>query len=354
MRRILVVAVLVVTSACSGAVLGGISTTSPRLETSTTSIPATTTTTTQPGPMGSSLVKYDLDTFVPVPGLKPIPMGSNSWTISSEDGDWMAIFEYVGDTLSTMTGVSVAYWVVTGTYDGLRHSARVVGDGTLYLYDDRSGGVSSLDLNSGELDELGGWPTRLVFWDELHTLPDGRVIGLGSKELGLAGVPDYSVFWLDPGSGQSGEIEIGVIERTNFETGIFEGQYEIPESDWPAVVWAEDRLYLVHADGPDVTAVDLETGEVAHRPIETMSWLDRLLAFWVPTASAKGAVARDLQQCGAVARRSILVHQRQSHRCGREGRRSGGRGHTSRPDRGRQRGLAGRCPARSSSPVHPR
>lgn len=289
MRRVLVVAMLLVATACSDVVLGEVATTSSTVApTATTSIPATTTTTIRPIPVGGHLVKYDLQTLRPIDGLEPIPMSMNSWNISSEDGEWMVILEHVGNTISEMVAVDVADWEVAGVYKGLRHSARVVDDGTLYLYDDVSGELYSLDLRTGGREVVGEWPARLWLWDDLHALPDGRVVGLGSKEARGPGPARYSVLSFDPVSGETGEIEIGAIERFDPATGIFDGNYEIPERDFPGVVWGKGRLLIVHAEGHEVTVVDFDTGEVVKPPIETTTWLDRLLAFWMPTAAAKG------------------------------------------------------------------
>ena len=130
MRRVLVVVVLLVAVvACSNVVLGGVgtTTTTSTIRTTTTSAIETTTSTTRPSPIGGYLVKYDLAILNPIPGLEPIPMGMNSWTIQSEDGEWMVILEYAGNTLSEISAVDVTTWEVT-EFEGMRHSAQVVHD----------------------------------------------------------------------------------------------------------------------------------------------------------------------------------------------------------------------------------
>lgn len=282
-------AVLVAVVSCSNVVLGEVSTTttSTAQPSTTSTIPAITTT-SRPRSVGGYLVKYDVESLRPVADLEPIPMGINSWTISSEDGDWMLILEYVANTVGKMVAVDVSNWEVAGIHNGLRHSARLIDDAMLYMYDDKSGEVSSLDFRSGRRTHLGDWPTGLWMWDELQVSSDGRLLALGTKAARSPGPAPYSLLWLDPGTGETGEIEIGPIERTDAETGVFDGDYEIPETDIPQVAWGSDRLFIAHADGPEVKVVDLETGEVATHLMDSTAWLDRLLAFLVPTASAKG------------------------------------------------------------------
>jgi hypothetical protein len=292
MRRVLVVVVLLVAVvACSNVVLGGVgttTTTSTIRSTTTSTTIVTTTSTTRPSPIGGYLVKYDLETLNPIPGLEPIPMGMNSWSIQSEDGEWMVILEYAGETLSEISAVDVTTWEVTSEFEGIRHSAHVVNRDTFYMYDHVSGAVSALDLHKGRLTDLGSWPAGFHMWGDLHVLPDGRLVGMGTNEIGGASPARYSALWLDHVSGESGEIEIGAIERVNPETGVFDGTYQIPEHDTPGVAWGESSLFIVHADGPEVTVVDLETGEVVIHELAATSWFDRLLAFWVLTATAKG------------------------------------------------------------------
>lgn len=288
MRRFGIVAVLVAVVSCSNVVLGEVSTTTSTSQPiTTTTIPANTTTTIRPRPVGGHLVKLDLESLNPVADLEPIPMGVNSWTLTSEDGEWMLILEYVGETLREMISVDVTEWEVTGTFAGFRHSARVFDDDHLYMYDHVSGGISSLDLRNGQHTRLGEWPTGVWMWDELHVLPGGRLSGLASDGSG-PGPAEYRLMWFDLASGDSGEIGVGPIERLDTETGVFDGDYQIPQSDSPGVVWGDDRVFIVHADVPEVTVVDLVSGEVLVHAIDLTTWFDRLLAFWLPTAVAKG------------------------------------------------------------------
>lgn len=39
---------------------------------------------------------------------------------------------------------------------------------------------------------------------------------------------------------------------------------------------------------PEVIEIDLTTGSAVTHPIDTTSWLDRVLAYWMPVADAKG------------------------------------------------------------------
>jgi len=49
-----------------------------------------------------------------------------------------------------------------------------------------------------------------------------------------------------------------------------------------------DHVLVIHADPLQVREIDLDTGTTTTHDINTTTWLDRLLAFWVTSAQAKG------------------------------------------------------------------
>lgn len=276
----MVVAALAV-AACSGGLANETTTTSTTTGQPTTTV-LPTTTSTRGRAIGGQLVKLELPRFEPVRGLDPIPFGLNSWSMISEDGEWVVILDW-----AEVTPIEVGTWTPTGTFDVSRHSARAVHDDRLYMYDEVSGRLLTMDLTTGHESTLGRWRTGLSIWDELHVMSGERIAALGAS-LSQEEEADYSLFWLDTVSGDTGEIPIGPIARINVETGIFDGGYEIPEYDDPGVVWGEDRLYIAHAVGPEVTVVDLDNGDVLAHSLEASSWWDRFLAYWAPAAVAKG------------------------------------------------------------------
>lgn len=289
MRRVVVaLAVLALTGSCTTASTVETTPTSTTALTSTTTPEATsitgvstTTTSSRPRLLGGELIKLDLESLRPVPGLDPIPVSMNSSHIVSDDGEWIVIFDW-----ADVTPIDVTSWKPTGTFQVPWHAARVIRGDTLYLYNNVTGRVHAVDLETGESTMVGEWPPELGIWDELHIVGRGRIAALG--EMVEEGETDFSVFVLDPVSGETMEISIDPIQRIDRETGIFDGEWQIPETDTPGLVWDEDRLLIAHADGPDVTAIDLDTGEVEVHSFADTSWWDRLVANWIPPASAKG------------------------------------------------------------------
>jgi hypothetical protein len=229
-----------------------------------------------------------MDSLEPVPALQPVPITANSWNVISEDGSRLINLQWKGeDTLTGITSIDVDRWEVMGTFEPLQYSALTIHHGHLYTYDRANGQVLSMDLDTGEVTTMGEWPRALWLWDDLHVLSDGAITALGTdSSRGLQG--EHSVFILHPETGETAEVPIGPIERINPETGIFDGDYEIPDFDSPGVVWGDDQLYIAHAEGPGVTVVDLHSNDVVTHNLEVTSWLDRLLAFWMPSAAAKG------------------------------------------------------------------
>lgn len=282
MRSVSAIVVTMALISCSTGLAEETTTTSSTTSSTTTTV-QTTSTAAAPLPIAGQLVKLDWDTLEPVPGLDPIPFGSDLSSVVSDDGDWI-----VHVNGNEVTPIEVDPWSSTGTFDISWHSARTIHGDLLYTYDGVSGVVRAVDLNTGEESMLGKWRTDLWMWDELHVMSSGLIVGLGGRQADDEVGTNHWVFWLDLVSGESGDIEVGQIERVEAETGVFDGDYEIEERDTPGVAWGNDRLYIAHADGPDVTVVDLATGELESHHLELSSWLDRLLAFWMPAATAKG------------------------------------------------------------------
>lgn len=289
MKWVIAVLAVLTFSACAPGEAAEGSITSSTEPARSTTVPPTTTTTTLGRAVGGQLVKLDLETLEPVPELDPIEMPFNSWSLMSGDGTRMVIFEYVGDLLEGVTSVDVESWEEVGPFEPVTHSARIIHEETLYMYDRVSGEILGMDLDTGDHTTLGEWPIGFSMWDDLHVTPGGLLAGLGTESADdVEGDDQYSVVLLDPVSRETAEIAVGTIERIALETGVFDGEYEIPEFDIPGVVWGGERLFVVHADGPEILVVNLETGTVENHVIDKTSWLDRALAFWIPSAAAKG------------------------------------------------------------------
>lgn len=284
MRRVIAFLALLALAACSTPGANSTTTTSTHPAVTTTTIPRAATASTHGRTIGGQLVKLDLETLAPVPGLEPIPVFTGSSNAVSNDGEWAVNFDW-----ATVTPIDVARWRATGTFELFRRSTHLIGDDRLYVYDERSGQILSMDLRTGERWELGEWRSGLWLQDQLQVMSDGLIVGHGSLPPSDGGAQASQwVHWLDPDNGESGEIELGLVERIDEETGVFEGDYQIPQFDTPGVVWGDDRLYFAHADPLEVTVVDPRTGEVVTHDLEAKSWFNRLIESWMPAAAAKG------------------------------------------------------------------
>jgi hypothetical protein len=287
---------VVVVAACAPNEVASTTTTAP-IETTTTTRSTTTTTagvtTTTAPPPGGFLVRLDMDTLQPAAGLEPIPMAADSWNFLSGDGSVLVNVDCDQNLCDLAKAIHVDSWQSWGPVDVGWHAARAADGSTFYGYDDRAGstgrGLFSVGFKNGEELQLAEWKHSLYFWDELHVLPGGLIAGLGTAPAEVVDdVTQYSVYVYDPASGEEVVIPVGPLERADQHSGVFDGEYEIPVFDSPGVAWGEDRLYIVHAEDLEVTEVDLATGSVQIHQVDVSTWLDRLLGFWMPTASAKG------------------------------------------------------------------
>lgn len=288
MSRLFVV-MLLLTVACSTGAANQITTTTTE-SVSTTTTPAQTSTST-PAPVSAAghLVKLDPLTLEPVPDLDPIPMGADSWNMLSTDGSMLVNFEWDAQArINYGRTFDVDEWKQVGEFEVGPHSGRVVHEATLYAYDHENGRLLARDVGTGHESTLGDWPSGLWLWDDLHVLSEYRVAALGTGPTDSSEQAEYSVFVYEPVSRVTREFPVGAIERINERSRVFDGDYEIPEVDSPGVAWDDDRVFIVHADGPEVVEIDIQTGAIETHTIEVTSLWDRLWAFWMPAASAKG------------------------------------------------------------------
>lgn len=250
-----------------------------------TAVPAVTTTTEAPFTIGGEFVRIDPVTLERIPGLAPIPFASDSWNISSGDGSYIINFEW-DDATETSIGraLDVAAWRYVSEFVAEPDSQRGVISGDIYYsYIYPSGELSATDLRTGSSEVLAKWPEGDSWlWQSLRVS--------GSLVQGLVGDSEgeYTLFVHDTSSGGSAQYELGPLEVINERSGVFDGDVEMPEVDSPAVLWTDDSVLIAHFDGPTITEVRLSTGEVLTHAIDTTTWLDRLLAFWMPSANAKG------------------------------------------------------------------
>jgi len=285
----LLVAGFVLVSACSAEVSAPPATTAPTTITSTTS-PASASTSTSGPPAYGNLIKLDPFTLELMPGLEPIPVPYDSWNLlTSPDGSTVVNFEWdeEANNITHIRVIDVESWKETGTFELGPISGEVMGEGKLYAYRQHDGKLLAIDLDTGHASVLSDWSPKHWLGEGLVVLPEERIAGIAAEPVGAEVELEHSVFVVDLRNETTTEHPMA-LERVTRSTGIFDGAHEIPETDYPGVVWDDDRLLLAYMDGPEVVEVDLGTGAIQSHLIGLSSWWDRLWAYWVPPALAKG------------------------------------------------------------------
>lgn len=280
-------AALAFATACSAG--SGVSDSTLPSPTSTTSTPSTTIaedTTTTSHPVGGHLVRLDPLTLEGLIGFDPIPYAPDSWNLTSEDGSIMVNFECdnVSNRIVAARAFDTLNWLPLSELEVEGYAVAGVDSGSLYTLSDK-GVLTAHDLATGEIEELVTWPVDRWPWDDLHHLDDDRIAALMTYGSGSQG--DVVLIY-DPATKTTGEIPVGEIVRTNPNSGVFDGDYEIPDTDLPGVVWLDSRVLVVHADPLEILEVDLDDGGVRTHLIDTTSWWSRFISNWFPKAVAKG------------------------------------------------------------------
>ncbi len=286
MRRITLAALLVIVGCSAAPVVSDTRVSSTTSSITSSTAPAGGSTITAPQSIGGQLVRLDPLTLEPVPGLDPIQHPVDSWNLVSGDGAFVVNFEWDAPSESIVAArtVDVQTWRRLADLELGAFGGSVFHKDTLYMYDSQSGALTASDLKSGKTETLAAWPRDRWPWDELHIVSGDRIAALVSSASGDV----YGVLIYDPGLGSTTEISVGEIVRTNPDSGVFDGGYEIPDMDLPGVAWREDRLFVVHADDLEIIEVDLIEGTIHNHTIETATWWERLVGNWFPTAVAKG------------------------------------------------------------------
>ncbi len=286
MRRITLATLLVITGCNAGPV---VSERTPQASTTTSLVTTTTqvteTTSTQSNLSGGQFVRLDPLTLEPLRGFDPIPYPSDSWNVLSGDGSLAVNLEWDRETerIATARLIDLEDWRRLGELDVNGYTAGVFHDGLLYTLD-HNGALAASDLTTGELDEVATWPANRWAFDDLHVITGGRIAALMTAGTGSGD----SVLVYDPATGTTTDVPVGAAIRTNPDSGVFDGDYQIPETDLPGVAWLDDRVLLVYAEEMEIVEVDLNDGTVRSRTIDMTTWWGRLIDNWFPTAVAKG------------------------------------------------------------------
>jgi hypothetical protein len=235
------------------------------------------------------LVRLDLPTLEPVAGLDPIPIARDTWSVASPDGSLLIVFEW-DEKAQVNQGrtIDVELWREVGALQLGPMSGLMIHEGEAYTLDHQGGQLTGTDLLTGDESALADWSPNHLLYEGPILLPGPRIAALVGKPVATGEIAPFSVAIFDTRTGESFQVPVGPLERVNPETGFFDGEYEIPETDYPGVAWDDGRLLLAYMDGPEVIEVDFATGEIESHLIELSSWWTRMWASWMPAASAKG------------------------------------------------------------------
>lgn len=276
---------------------------SPPSSTVTTASPATTlmptsTTTSPPSEFGRvGLYRADPRTLEPIRSSEPLTTGDSMWGSSSPNGDWLVLNVWYDGSPETdiLRVINVESGAVASEAEvgAPQYGLDIADDGTVYrLAGSTSFRVEVLAPGAEEFADLLSLPEGFSPWSSTEMLSADRLGWFGSVTA-TDGLLVAAVGVADIASGDFDLYELpGVALEGNDEFDV--GDWVVGEYFQPGVAWSHDdsKVYVVHADDPVVTVIDLTGGTVVEHDWEVpTAWLDRLAAFWNPVAVAKGPEA---------------------------------------------------------------
>ena len=239
------------------------------------------------------LYRVDPATLQPIPGSEPVTSGDWISGSSSNNGDWLVLNVWIDtepDTdivrvVDVSTGDVVTHW-----QGPLLHDLVVGDDGSVYRGTQTCGqGASRMAPGTDRFSAVfDSFPAEFC--------PVAPMTPLDRDRLGWFG-------WIseNPDEYQAGivigDMSDGSVALTLLPSVTVGSVGEQDLGDWvaleliePAVVWdsERDRAYVIHADQPQVSLVDLTTGDLSEHSLEKQTWVDGLLTWLMPPAQAKG------------------------------------------------------------------
>ncbi len=219
------------------------------------------------------------------------------WGSTSPNGEWLVLNVWYGGTpetdilrvINVQSGAVVSEAEVGAPQPGLE----IANDGTVYrLAENMNLRVEVLVPGTEAFDGLLSLPNGFSPWSSTEILNANRL-----GWFGVVTSPDGSlVAAIGVADIASGEFDVYELPGVTLE-----GSEEFDVGDWvvgefyqPGVAWSHDgsSVYVVHADEPVVTVIDLTNGTVVEHNWEApTAWLNRLIANWNPVAVAKGPEA---------------------------------------------------------------
>ncbi|CAN5794222.1 hypothetical protein BH23ACT5_BH23ACT5_24240 [soil metagenome] len=263
-----------------------------------TTLPPTSTTTSPPSEFGRvGLYRADPRTLEPIRDSEPLTTGDSMWGSSSPNGDWLVLNVWYGGSPETdilrVINVQSGAVVSEAEVGAPQYGLDIADDGTVYrLAGSMNLRVKVLAPGTEAFADLLSLPNGFSPWSSTEMLSANRLGWIGSVTA-TDGLLVAAVGIADIASGDFDLYELpGVALEGNDEFDV--GEWAIGEFYQPAVAWNHDDsiVYVVHADEPIVTMIDLTNGTVVEHGWEAPTvWLDRIAAFWNPVAVAKGPEA---------------------------------------------------------------
>ena len=256
----------------------------PTTDLPTTTAPPVSTTSSEPR-SGFRFYKVDPGTLEPLPGFEPIHTG-DTHGMASPNGRWLVLESWgkgrwLIDTHSFEVAADLRPW---GSLTEVRD------DGTFYSADwDPVLTIRRFPLGIGDWEEVVRLESEANLWSTPTFIDDHRLAARGFSEGIYVEGGEITVNVIDVSTGVWKQIPVPGAWVPGEPTGIVLDGFEVTTYHDPAVVFTEEKAFVVHGHEDVITEVDLNSGELArHSFAPKTSLVDSLLAWVVPPAAAKG------------------------------------------------------------------
>lgn len=287
------VAIAIVLILLIGACSSGASTTTTT-EPETTSTTQHTTTTTRQQIVDGGLVPVDPATLIPLPGASSITQGDWFEGTVSPNGGWVALRKSLRSEQLWMEIVDLATSEVVAETRLPQGASglQITDEGTAFWM---SGGnrmtLFRLRAGASNREKVFDKFPEDFFTDAFQQIDRDRFGFFGLTSTDGQNQGEASIVVLDAWEGSLTQValpglDMGIIGRAEPI-----GDVESLEIANPVAVWDTDnnRVLIVEASRDVITEVNLATGEITeHRWTRPEAFLERLWAFFIPRALAKG------------------------------------------------------------------
>ncbi len=275
-------------AACAG---DAAPTTTSQTQTTTS---AEATTTTRPQITDGGLVPIDPTTLVPVPGAKSITQGDRFKGTVSPNGTWLALLKWLRseqewiEIVDLTTNEVVAETRVPQGASGLQ----ITDDGTAFwVSGDNRMTLFRLSAGANNREKVFDRFPEDFFTDTFQMLGDDQFGFLGIISTDVVNQGEATIVILDAVDGSLTQVALPDVDIGIIAKGEPVDDVETLEVANPVAVWdlEDERVLIVEATRVVVTEVSLSDGEITEHPWRSPeAGLDRILAWLMPTAQAKG------------------------------------------------------------------